>query len=80
MENKILVTGATGNIGKEVVSLLKAKKATFIAGTSSGAIIEGVETIQLEFADKDSIEKALQGITTLFMLLPLFVKVVVAII
>ncbi len=70
MENKILVTGATGNIGKEIVSLLKAQKANFIAATSSGATIEGVETIQLNFADQASIEKALQGITTLFMLLP----------
>ncbi len=70
MENKILVTGATGNIGKEIVSLLKAQKANFIAATSSGATIEGVETVQLDFADKASIENALEGITTLFMLLP----------
>ena len=27
MENKILVTGATGNIGIEVIKLLKAKNA-----------------------------------------------------
>jgi uncharacterized protein YbjT (DUF2867 family) len=70
MGNRILVTGATGNIGKEVINLLKAKNANFIAGTTSGKAIEGVETIKLDFADKTSLEKAMQGITTLFMLLP----------
>jgi len=70
MENKILVTGATGNIGKEVINLLKAKNANFAAGTTSGETIEGVETIKLDFADKASLEKAMQGITTLFLLLP----------
>jgi len=70
MENKILITGATGNIGKEVINLLKAKNANFIAGTTSGKAIECVETVKADFADKDSLKKAMQGITTLFMLLP----------
>lgn len=29
MSSKILVTGATGNIGKEIVKLLKDKNITF---------------------------------------------------
>ncbi len=70
MENKILVTGATGNIGSEIVRQLKAKNANFVAGTTSGEAIEGIETITLDFADKASLEKAMEGITTLFMLLP----------
>lgn len=70
MEKKILVIGATGNIGKEIVKLLKTKNANFVAGTTKLQVIEGVETIQLDLADKNSLVKAMKGITTLFMLLP----------
>ncbi len=70
MKNKILVTGATGNIGKEVINLLKAKNANFVAGTTSGKAIEGVETIKLDFSDKTSLGRAMQGVSTLFMILP----------
>ncbi len=70
MENKILVTGATGNIGIEIIKLLKTKNANFVVGTTSGEAIEGVETVKADFADKSSLKKAMQGITTLFMLSP----------
>ena len=52
MEKKILVTGATGNIGSEIVRQLKAKNEKFVAGIIEGEAIEGVETIKLDFADK----------------------------
>jgi len=70
MENKILITGSTGNIGKEIVKLLKANNANFVAGTTKGEAIEGVETVKVDFADKESLKKAMQGITTLFFVLP----------
>ncbi len=70
MENKILVTGATGNIGRGIIEVLKAKNANFVAGINNREAIEGVETVNADFADKDSLEKAMQGITTLFMVLP----------
>ena len=57
MESKILVTGATGNIGKGVVELLKSKNANFVAGTTNGDPIVGVKTVKVDFADKDSLEK-----------------------
>jgi len=76
MENKILVTGATGNIGREIIKLLQDRNANFVAGTTSEKAIDGVETVQLDFADKDSLKKAMQGITTLFMLLPSHPEVV----
>ncbi len=69
MENKILVTGATGNIGREIVRLLKEKSANFVAGINSGTI-EGVDTVSINFADVASLEKAMSGISTLFMVLP----------
>lgn len=70
MENKILVTGATGNIGSEIVKQLKAKNANFVAATSNGESINGVETVKFNFADSDSLKNAFQDITTLFLLLP----------
>ena len=41
MAGKILVTGATGNIGTEIVKLLKGKDIDFVAATNSRSI-EGV--------------------------------------
>jgi len=70
MENKILVAGASGNIGREIIKLLKAKNADFIAATTSGNSIDGINTVKLNFADKDSLKNAMHGISTLFLLLP----------
>ncbi len=70
MENKILVTGATGNIGVKVCNLLKNKNANFVAGTVKGEKIDGLKTVKADFSDKEILKKAMQGITTLFLLLP----------
>ena len=68
MAGKILVTGATGNIGGEIVRLLKEKNADFVAATGSRSI-DGVDSVALNFADTQSLEAAMQGISTLFMVL-----------
>ncbi len=68
MNNKMLVTGATGNIGGAIVTLLKEKNADFVAATSSRSI-DGVDSVALNFADIQSLEAAMQGISTLFMVL-----------
>ncbi len=68
MKDKILVTGATGNVGGEIVRLLREIDADFVAATT-GDSIEGVETVVLNFADQQSVEAALQGVSTLFMVL-----------
>ena len=70
MKNRILVTGATGNIGSEIIKLLKTKDVDFIAGTSNGETIDGVNTVKFNFADNSSLKTAMQDITTLFLLLP----------
>ena len=69
MAGKILVTGATGNIGGEIVRFLTEKNTDFIAATSSRSI-EGVDSVALDYADIHSLEAAMQGISTLFMVLP----------
>lgn len=68
MKNKILVTGATGNVGGGVVRLLKQADANFAAATT-GKSIDGVETVVLNFADKQSLDAAMKGVSTLFMVL-----------
>ena len=71
MSSTILVSGATGTIGRELVQQLKAFGAHVIAGSSSGKTIEGVETRRVDFADAASLASALQDVDTLFLLLPL---------
>ena len=69
MGDKILVTGATGNIGSAVVRLLSEKGADLVAGTNSQSI-DGVESVKIDYADAASLDTALRGISTLFMVLP----------
>ena len=69
MSNKILVTGATGNVGGHIARLLKEKNADVVAGVNNGTI-EGIETVSINYADIASLEKAMQGISTLFLVLP----------
>ncbi len=68
MAGKILVTGATGNIGGEIVRQLKEKNTDFVAATNSRTI-DGVDSISLDFADTESLETAMHGVSTLFMVL-----------
>ncbi|WGS45360.1 SDR family oxidoreductase [Burkholderia sp. JSH-S8] len=71
MSNPILVTGATGTIGRELVAQLKATGAHVIAGSASGKAVEGIETRHADFADAASLASAFRGVDTLFLLLPL---------
>ncbi len=73
-EQNILITGATGSIGSELVKQLSAKnisframvrakdKATDLAASTGAQVIEG------DFNDTPSIEKALEGIERAFLL------------
>ncbi len=70
MDNKILITGATGNIGIEIIKLLKTTNANFVALTKKDDVIEGVESVKADFADPESLKNAMKGISTLFLLLP----------
>jgi len=67
----ILVTGATGNIGRQVVEHLVKRGAdvrAFVRDPSKASFPEGVSVAQGDFLDVDSLRKAMSGISTLFLL------------
>ncbi|MBV8660157.1 MAG: SDR family oxidoreductase [Burkholderiales bacterium] len=71
MGKTILITGASGNIGRELVAELKSRELPFIAGSASGKRIDGVETRHVDFNDVAGMVEAFTGVDTLFLLLPL---------
>ncbi len=69
----ILVTGATGTIGRELVRLLSAGRTPFRAlvrsvGKAQSIREAGGDAVVGEFADHASVEAALRGIAKLFLL------------
>ncbi len=75
MSNKILVTGATGKVGSELVKILAAKGEKVKAGVHhpdrvQGPEWEGIEIVPFDFADLSSVEAAFEGVDRLFLLTP----------
>jgi uncharacterized protein YbjT (DUF2867 family) len=66
----ILVTGASGTVGSEVVKALGGRSARVRAGyrTRPRNIPAGVESVALDYDRPETIRPALQGIETLFLL------------
>lgn len=67
----ILVTGATGNIGRQVVEQLVARGAdvrALVRDPSKASFPAGVSVVQGDFLDVDSLRKAMSGVSTLFLL------------
>lgn len=67
----ILVTGATGNIGSQVVHHIAARGAdvrALVRDPSKAAFPAGVTVAKGDFLDVDSLRKAFEGVSTLFLL------------
>ncbi|NII10979.1 NmrA family NAD(P)-binding protein [Oleiagrimonas sp. C23AA] len=67
----ILVTGATGRVGRHVVDQLVKRGATVRALTrdpSKTSFPEAVEVVQGDLLDIDALRKAFDGVSTLFLL------------
>ncbi|MGX9991438.1 SDR family oxidoreductase [Rhizobium sp. Z1P35] len=67
----ILVTGATGNVGRQVVEHLVKHGAdvrALVRDPSKADFPAGVSVVQGEFLDVDSLRNAMSGVTTLFLL------------
>jgi len=72
MSQRLLVTGATGTIGAELVRQLKRRGAGFAVMTSKpDRRIAGAETRIGDYTDPASLARAFAGVHTLFLLLPL---------
>lgn len=73
---KILVTGASGNIGSALVRVLQQRGANFIAGVHDAAKLEvlksgGIPAIAFDYKNPESMLNAFEGIDCAFILLPL---------
>ena len=67
----ILVTGATGNVGSNVVQQLVNRGAevrALVRDISKAKFPEGVEVVQGDLLDVDSLRTAMSGVSTLFLL------------
>jgi len=72
MSPRILVTGATGHIGSELVQQLRTRAADFaVLRSPSGRAPEGVASVEGDLNDPQSLRRAFAGFDTLFLLLPL---------
>ena len=76
MSERILVMGATGNVGSGVVDILAEQGVDFLAAAhnqeSQARLRElGVGTVLADYADPDSLLAAMHGVTRVFLLLPL---------
>ncbi len=67
----ILVTGATGNIGAQVIQHLVnhgADVRALVRDPSKANFPAGVAVVEGEFLDVDSLRSAFEGVSTLFLL------------
>ncbi|RUW90463.1 NmrA/HSCARG family protein [Mesorhizobium sp. M7A.F.Ca.US.010.02.1.1] len=67
----ILVTGATGNVGRQVVEHLVKRGAdvrALVRDPSKARFPAGVSVAHGDFLDVDSLRKAMSGVSTLFLL------------
>jgi uncharacterized protein YbjT (DUF2867 family) len=72
MRNKILVTGASGNIGQPLIAALAGAKADFTVMRSKATDAkDSFETRIASFDDVAALTQAFAGIDTLFLLFPL---------
>ena len=76
MASTILITGATGNVGCEVVKQLSLSNVNIIAGTRNPdkAKAKGWKNVEIrtfDYDNPDSIAKALEGVDKLFLISPM---------
>ncbi len=75
MANRILVLGATGNIGSFLCQDLKRRNTDIIGGVPASEMDKlremSVEGVTVDFGNAASLDNAMRGIDSLFMLLPM---------
>jgi uncharacterized protein YbjT (DUF2867 family) len=66
---KVLVLGATGNVGRPLVKALLVKGETIKAASRAGKPVEGVEGIAFDYADTRTFAAAIDGVDRAYVLL-----------
>lgn len=72
VDQKILVTGATGNVGKSLLEYLVAQKAPVVAGTrnSNPNSTANIEYVEFDLKRPETYHKALLGVERVFLVRP----------
>lgn len=70
MPDKILVLGATGNVGQPLVQALLAKGEKVKAASRSGKAIHGAEGMVFEYARPETFAAAFEGVDRAYVMLP----------
>ncbi|WP_320152808.1 SDR family oxidoreductase [uncultured Tolumonas sp.] len=70
MTNKILVLGATGNIGKPLTEALVAKGEKVKAASRTGKAVAGAESVVFDFTDLSTIDNAFEGVDRVYVMVP----------
>ena len=71
MTSPLLITGASGTIGKELVKQLQARGADFaVMSSKRAAAVAGRPAVFGDFANTASLRDAFAGVKTLFLLFP----------
>jgi uncharacterized protein YbjT (DUF2867 family) len=72
MAHRILVTGASGNIGSEIVRNLRARDVDFSAASLGHHDFNtDIRSLQLDYAHPGLLETAFEDVDTLFLLIPM---------
>jgi uncharacterized protein YbjT (DUF2867 family) len=76
MSIRILVTGATGSVGRDLLRILSDTDATLVGGTTTlskaaGLEEQGVEPALIDFSERASLAAAMRGVDSVFLLMPL---------
>jgi uncharacterized protein YbjT (DUF2867 family) len=70
VQQRVLVTGASGNVGREVVRACLAGGFTVRLGSRTGAPSEQAEVARFDFLDRSTWARALDGARFVFLLRP----------
>lgn len=70
MSDKILVIGATGNVGRPTVRALRARGQRVKAASRDGCAFDGAEGVSFDYNSATTFGTALEGVDRVFVLLP----------